>query len=292
MKIALIDKNPKTQFAIGHNYPVFTNLPSLEQDIAEYNPDWVFISIKHGMDQIRNAIKNTKAAYIYADYNYPKLPRFTIELSHMSDITVTSWKNPKLWKTLKNPHVIRRATDTNDFYPLPDVDPIYDVVFAGNNFGGKPRYKVLNFLNKHFNLYVVGNGWPSKFQQLGRKTKSYVELNQCLNMGKVTVDILNMGNPIEDGTSHYTSNRPYQNMAVGRPHLQPYVPGVSEFFEKGYLNYKSLENLEYGVNRLLEVHQTERDLIGKVQRNEIVTRHTFAHAWKYMENLIEKNLFK
>jgi len=243
-----------------------------------------------GLNCVRDAIRNTKSAYLYADYNNP-LPDFMIELSHMSDITVTSWKHPGLWKLLKNPHVIRRGTDTNLFYPLPDVEPIYDIVFVGNNFGGKPRMKVINFLHQHFNLYIVGAGWDKQFNQLGKKSKSYKHLNYLLNLGKTTVDIFNLYDIIKDGTSHYTSNRPYQNMAVGRPHIQPYVPGVGEFFEKGYLNYKSLDNLKYGINRLLEMTQSERDLIGRVQRNEIVTRHTLVHSWKYMENLIERNLF-
>ena len=291
MVVALIDKNPKTQFAIGHNYPVFTNLQSLKQDIADYAPDWVFIFIKYGMDQIREAIKNTKAAYIFADYRNP-LPEFALQLSHMSDITVTSWKQPSLWKTLKNPHVIRRATDPNKFKPLPEIKPIYDVVFAGNNVGGKPRMKVLEFLYKNFNLYIVGAGWPKKFNQLGRKTGSYVSLNKHLNEGKVTVDIFNRTDMVKEGVSYYTSNRPYQNMAVGRPHLQPYVPGVQEFFEKGYLDYKDLDQLKTQIEILLSTSQEKRDEIGRVQRNEIVTRHTYAHAWAYMENIIEKNLFK
>jgi hypothetical protein len=290
MKVALIDKNPKTQFAVGNNYPVFTGMATLSKDIEEYKPDWVFISIKHGMEQIRDAIKNTKAAYIYADYNNP-LPRFATILSSMSDITVTSWKHPELWRKLKNPHVIRRGTDTDLFFPLPDVKPIYDVVFAGNNIGGKPRLKVLNFLRQHFNLYIIGAGWDKKFNQLGQKAINYKHLNELLNLGKTTVDIFNLYDIIGDGASHYTSNRPYQNMAVGRPHIQPYVPGVEEFFKNGYLNYKSLDNLEYGINRLLEMTQSERDLIGIVQRKEIVTRHTLAHSWKYMEKLIERELF-
>ena len=290
MKIALIDKNPKTQFAIGHNHPVFTGLSSLKKDIAEYNPDWVFVSIKHGMDQIREATVNTKMAYIYADYSNP-LPLFTRQLSEMADITLTSWKQPDLWKTLKNPHVIRRATSSDKFRPLPEIKPIYDVVFAGHNYNGEPRTKVINFLNKHFNLYIVGSGWPSKFQQLGRKTKNYHELNKCLNRGKITVDIFNRRDMIKEGVSYYTSNRPYQNMAVGRPHLQPYCPGVEEFFKAGYLAYRDLNDLKTMIETLLNKPQWVRDALGNVQRNEIVTRHTYAHAWKYMENLIERNLF-
>ena len=290
MKVALIDKNPKTQFAIGHNYPVFTNLRTLEQDIKNFAPDWVFISIKHGMDIIRRAIRNTKAAYIYADYPHP-LQSFTLELSHMSNITLTSWKHPVYWQSLKNPHMVQRATSVEQFYPIPDIKPIYDVVFAGNYNGGEPRLKVLNFLHKHFNLYIIGSGWDKKFNQYGKRSENYDKLNQVLNSGKTTVDIFNSIDMLEDGATHYTSNRPYQNMAVGRPHIQPYLPGIREFFKKGYLEYKSLDNLAYGINRLLEMTQSERDLIGRVQRNEIVTRHTFAHAWKYMEKLIENNLF-
>ena len=289
MKIALIDKNPKTQFAIGHNAPVFTNLNSLKDDIAAYNPDWVFISIKTGMDQIREAIKNTKAAYIYADYRHP-LERFTIILSQMSDITLTSWKHPHLWKLLKNPHVARRGTDINQFYPIPGVEPVHDVVFGGNNAGGKPRMEVLNFLHKHFNLYIVGSGWPKKFNQLGRRV-GFKELNEILNKAKVTVGAFNMINKAKDGASYYISTRPLQNMAVGRPHISPYCPGVSEFFEHGYLDYKNLDQLKTQIEILLNTTQEKRDEIGNVQRNEIVTRHTYAHAWIYMQNVIERNLF-
>ena len=289
LKFALIDKNPKTQFAIGHNAPVFTNLNSLKDDIAAYNPDWVFISIKTGMDQIREAIKNTKAAYIYADYR-KQLPRHTIQLSQMSDRTREQC-NTYGWKALKNPHVVSRATSINQFRPLPDIEPIYDVVFAGNNFGGEPRMKVIEFLHKNFNLYIAGAGWQKKFNQLGRKTKNYEELNTILNQAKVTVDIFNRTDMVEAGVEYYTSNRIYQNMAVGRPHIAPYTSGVAEFFENGYLSYKKLDNLKYGINRLLEMHQSERDLIGRAQRREIETRHTYEHEWANMQNIVEENLF-
>jgi len=290
MNVVLIDKNPKTQFAIGHNYPVLTNMLTLTEDVKRLQPDWVFISIKHGMDQIREAIKNTKAAYIFADYRNP-LPQFALQLSHMSNITLTSWKQPELWKTLKNPHVVRRATNPNKFHPLPEIEPTYDVVFAGNNAGGKPRMKVLEFLHKNFNLYIVGAEWPKKFNQLGRKTSNYHALNKHLNEGKVTVDIFNRTNMVEEGVSYYTSNRPYQNMAVGRPHISPYCPGVSEFFEKGYLDYKDLDDLKYQIESLLRQPQWVRDALGDVQRQEIITRHTFAHVWADMEKLIEQKLF-
>jgi hypothetical protein len=290
MKIALIDKNPKTQFAIGHDHPVFTNLSSLSEDLNNYKPDWVFISIKHGMDQIRNAIKNTKAAYIYADYTDP-LPPFTIQLSQMSDITLTTWKNPKLWKHLKNPHVGKRATDSNQFYPIPEIKPIHDVVFAGNNFGGKPRMEVMEFLNKHFDLFIVGGGWPPKFKQHGRQSKSYVELNRLLNTGKITVGAFNLIDKAKTGVSYYTSNRPFQNMAIGRPHITPHSPGVEEYFEKGYLDYDNLSSLRIQIETLLLASQEQRDEIGKIQREEIVTRHNYIHAWEHMRGIIEKNLF-
>ena len=194
-------------------------------------------------------------------------------------------------ETLKNPHVVRRATDPNQFHPLPEIEPIYDVVFAGNNSGGEPRMKVMEFLHKNFNLYIVGAGWPKKFNQLGRKTSNYAGLNKHLNEGKVTVGAFNLIDKVKDGASYYTSNRPYQNMAVGRPHISPYCPGVHEFFEKGYLDYKDLDQLKTQIEILLSTSQEKRDEIGRVQRNEIVTRHTYAHAWKYMEEIIEKNLF-
>jgi len=289
MKVVLINKNPKSQFAQGNNHPVFTGLHTLSQDIHNYNPDWVFISMKHGMDQVREAIKNTKAAYLYADYRNP-LPKFTIEFSKMANITLTSWKHPKLWKTLKNPHVVMRATDPTEFFPIPEIKPEYDVVFGGNNFGGDPRMKVMNFLNKHFNLFIIGAGWPSKFNSSG-KARSYIHLNRTLNKGKVTVGAFNLIDKFKDGTSYYTSNRPYQNMAVGRPHLSPHCPGVSEFFKNGYMEYMNLGHLKELVELLLNMTQKERDKIGKIQRKEIVENHTYKHGWEYMEKVVKENLF-
>lgn len=176
------------------------------------------------------------------------------------------------------------------FHPIPKIEPIHDVVFAGNNIGGKPRMKVIEFLHKNCNLYIIGAGWPKKFNQLGRKT-GFVELNRLLNSAKVTVDIFNLYDIVAEGTSHYTSNRPYQNMAVSRPHIQPYCSGVEEFFEHGYLNYKSLDHLKTQIEILLNISQKKRDEIGSIQRKEIVTRHTYAHAWANMEKIIEKDLF-
>jgi len=243
------------------------------------------------MDQIKEAIKNTKAAYLFADYRDP-LPFFVTQFSHISNITLTSWRHKKLWTALKNPHVIRRATNPDLFKPLPDVKPIYDVVFAGNNVGGEPRMKVLEFLHKHFNLFIVGAGWPKKFNIHGKKTKNYIQLNNILNKGKVTVDIFNRTDMAAAGVEYYTSNRVYQNMAVGRPHYSPYCSGVSEFFENGYMEYHDLNHLKKMIELMLGMPQSFRDQIGQTQRQEIVTRHTYAHGWKYMQDLVERNLFK
>lgn len=288
MKVVLIDKNPKTQFRVGHNYPVLTSMPTLAEDLKSLRPDWVFISRKDGMDQVREAIQGYKSAYFYGDYRNP-LPQHALQFSRMCDITLTTWKCPVVWKTLKNPHVVRMGTKVEFFHLIPEIEPIYDVAFGGSNFGGDPRMKVLEFLHKNFNLYVVGNGWPANWNTV--KRQNLIKLNRHLQKAKITVGVFNRTDMAAQNIEYYTSNRLYQNMAIGRPHIAPTCIGVASFFEAGYIEYRDLEELGLLIKHILKMPQEQRDFIGEVQRNEIVSHHTHAHSWAMMQKVVEDNLF-
>ena len=285
MEVAIIDRNPETQFAIGNNYPVITG--SLVQEVAKYKPDWVFVSRKDGFDEVRKAIKGIKAAAFYGDYRNPP-PQHAVIMSHMCDITLINWKSP-VWKYFKNPHVVTQGTSVKVFKPLPQAHISYDVAFGGNNYGGIPRQKVLEFLHKNFKLLVIGNGWPKNWNVIDRK--GFIGLNRHLNTAKITVGAYNWTDYQKENVEFGTSNRTYQNMAVGRPHSAPYSKGIRSIFKHGYLDYKNLDDLGNKVVKLLSMTQEARDHIGQIQRNEIASRHTYAHTWQKIQKIVEENLF-
>jgi spore maturation protein CgeB len=133
-------------------------------------------------------------------------------------------------------------------------------------------------IEKGYDLKVVGDGWPKDINAMPRQ--GFVELNKTINQAKLTV-----------GISHfidvpgYTSNRLYQCMATGVPHIAWHSPKVAKIFKHGYTSVKSYDELDEKIELYLESN-VRRGFAGNCQHGEIYNRHTIYHAWNRIEDIL------
>jgi spore maturation protein CgeB len=290
-KLAIIDKNPKAHLsqwkAAKEPKKFFHNDNSLVIDIKKYNPNIIFINKGHTFTNIPQAIKDFKSVYFYGDYYIP-LPTYVKEFAAICDAVILTNKDPTAKWSLKNTKAsiffASQGTDIEIFKPI-NTEKKYDIVFGGNYLGSKfpgstRRLELVRHLiKKNYNLKVVGDGWPKDINALPRQ--GFIEYNKIINSARITV-----------GISHfidvpwYTSNRLYQMMATGVPHIAWYSPDVKKLFKNGYIEIETYNELDELIDYFLANKQA-RNTAGEKQRKEIVNRHTIFHFWQRIENILQ-----
>ena len=176
--------------------------------------------------------------------------------------------------------------DTDVFKPLPDEDKKYEILFGGSFFRDafpKDRIRLIRHLkDKGYNIQVVGDGWPEDIEAIPRK--GVIEYNRMMNQSRVTIGMSHFND-----VAYYTSNRLYQAMATGVPHISWHAPFIADRFEEGYLEVKSYDEIKKILDFLLS-SEFWRKTVGNCQHREILNNHTLLHAWQRMKAIIKDNL--
>lgn len=290
-KLAIIDKNPNAHLTQWRAAPepkkFFHNPRTLANDVRKYNPDYIFINKGNTfpLEEIQAAIWGYRSVYFYGDY-YRPIPNYVMELAKICSAVVLTNKDKGLWGSLGNDRIyfVSQGADTEIFKPV-KLNTKYAVVFPGNYYGTKflgsdIRLKLVRWIQKAgYNFLAVGNGWPEDVNSIPRQPVH--KLNTIINQSKITV-----------GMSHfvdvpcYTSNRLYQCMATGVPHIAWYSPGVKDLFSQGYREVNSYSELHELMLGLL-LNGKARLEMGTAQYSEIHLHHTIFHVWENIEKIME-----
>ena len=293
MKLAIIDKNPDARFTQWRAAPnpkkFFHRDSTLVQDIKNYNPNVIFINKAASFTNIIKAIKNYKSAYFYGDW-YQPIANYVKLHAKAADVVLFTNNDPAIRYELKmlgqkNVHFVSQGVDIELFKPL-HVDKKYDIVFPGNYFGTKfcgselRLNLVRHLIDSNYNVTVIGDGWPKDINALPRQ--GVIKLNKTLNQARVSVGISHFVDvPL------YTSNRLYQCMATGTPHISWHSPKIKSLFKLGYLEVSSYKELDENLEELL-ASRAKRKFVGAVQVSEIKQRHTIFHAWNRIQKILER----
>ena len=293
-KLAIIDKNKNAHLSQWKAAPdpkkFFSTDNAVMSSLDAYNPDIVFINKGNMFTGILPVIKKYKSVYFYGDY-YTPIPAYVYKYAKICTAVIFTNKDQGLWKSIrtqcdqKNIFFVPLGTDTDIFKPLKTIDKIYDIVFGGNYLGpsfcgSKLRLDLVeHLLEKGYNLQVVGNGWPAHIN--AKPFQSHPELNFTINQAKLTVGISHFIN-----VPYYTSNRLFQFMATGVPHITWYSPKVKDLFLFGYKDVNSYEELDKTIDDLFN-NNSYRIYLGNEQLWEIRDRHTIYNAWDKIEKIME-----
>jgi len=295
-KIAFLNQNKQGsqgQFSVYHGPKQFFNHDNLE-DIETFDPDIIFIQKGNGFNLkiLQTFFKDRKTVHWYGDYRKP-FEEFTEQLIQMCDLNLFTWREPSVFEEIKRKYnkdilFVTQGMNPEMFYPMKDIEKIYDVSFAGNYYGrdfgeSHVRIEMIEYLRGHdINLCVAGQGYPKDFDTIGRK--GYDKLNKIYNQSKVTIGLSNADFKSR-GVEYATSDRLWHCMAVGVPHINYRCLKIEELFDDGYLQADSFEEMKDMILALLDDPQ-ERDRIGRIQREQILKYNTHEKAWQRIENII------
>lgn len=234
-----------------------------------------------------NLLKSIKKPIIffYGDYRSPILSE-TYNFMSMSKVVLLTWYRKDIYSKY-NVFTVRQGVNPNVWCPIEGYEEKYDIVFSGSNYNSNIRMDIIDNLHRDFKLFVVGNGWPSYINSTSKKSPAGT--NKFLNSGKVNVGIFNRQD--NSDVKFLTSNRLYQGMACGKPHIGPRTIGLPTYFREidYYMDYSDYSDLKTKINILLKNYRL-RKRAGEAQRAAIIREHTVWHAWKRMETIIEANI--
>jgi spore maturation protein CgeB len=197
-------------------------------------------------------------------------------------------KEREFWKQLDNKNIffVSQGVDTDIFKPV-CTKKEYDIVFAANYLGTKflgsdIRLEFARHIKAMgYETLIVGNGWPDDVGTVPRQGMH--DINMTMNKSKITVGMSHFVD-----VPYYTSNRLYQAMATGVPHVAWHSPGVDKIFNQGYIkNINSYERFDHVVKKLLENVELRLN-IGMKQFFEIKNHHTIFHFWEKVEAILER----
>lgn len=294
LKVLFLHRNPqfhRTQFGVESDTceklycSVYNEAMSI---VKRHKPDCIFVNKQFHRDTIKLITEyGCPMIYFYGDYREPILEETHIFM-RMAKAVFLTWHRKDIYKTY-NAHLTRQGVDAQLWKPLDNVEEEFDVVFTGGHYKRDVRTNIMSALNRDFNLLVVGQGWGGTEFKNWEKKCPPANSNYHLNRGKVNIGTFS----IQDISylTYYTSNRLYQGMASGKPHIGPRTPRLEEFFrdEDGYQDYASYEELKYKINTFLN-NPNLRKLTGAAQREAILRENTVWHAWKRMEKIIINEL--
>lgn len=326
MKIAFIDKNKnadKGQFRVCNKEKAFFSIESdLVKEVNAFNPSVIFISKgdKFSIKQLKKVTKGRISAFFYGDYRGDQLPTYARELALHCNIVFFTWWNRKIYDDLntngqKFIFRIQQGTDENIFKPIKELHkdtPDFAVTFAGayipessrrilmeKEFGNSNHLfddvlplaefrkelmiKLMEIYGKRFCL--VGPGWEKDVftnATLYPKRYSWNALNTFYNRSACSFGI----NHYTD-VPYYTSNRLYQGMAAGVPHISWRCPKLEEIIPNNALaEVSSIEELLSAIKVFNENKQV-RDRKARIQRETVLQNFTLEHAWGRMEEIIK-----
>lgn len=292
MKIAFLMRTKygdRTQFGVPSSTCAkmfFWNPHSAIREVQAFDPDVLFVNKQYHMPVIKELVKKYPLIYFYGDYRNP-LPEMVKAFMKMAKLNFFTWRNEALYKNYGNIVHVTQGVNPDIWKTHKGQEVKYDVAFSGSYYGTTLRINTLRLLDTHYNLLIVGDGWPKDLKSIskkrGRSTPKY------MSQAKVTVGIYNRTNFGDYGkhyVSGYTSNRLYQGFALDSPHINPYCMGLSNVIPQGLLQWTGESELIDLVHTFINNDKFAK-MMGAKQRSGLLMYHTVLHAWKRMERDIK-----
>lgn len=294
IKVLMLSKNPKfneTQHGVHSDTceKLYCHNPGLAlKRVKKHKPDCIFVSKQYDLETIRTIITyGCPLMYFYGDYRVPILDTTHFFMKRARAVMLT-WKRPDIYK-MYNCYLTRQGVNADIWKPLENVMEDYDVVFTGGNYGRAIRLDIIKRLREDFKILLVGPNWHE--YPYFRPKSPFPDSNFYLNQGSVNIGTFSVGDFSD--LMYYTSNRMYQGMASGKPHIAVKTPRLASCFEPEdhFLQYpaRDYDALKKIIIELLN-DKPLRVKIGKAQRAAILRDNTIWHAWQRMEKVIRENL--
>lgn len=161
--------------------------------------------------------------------------------------------------------ILPLGVDPNLHKPIPEIAPIYDIGFIGNDTYPERRY-LLDRLERKFNLMRTNTPPGLPYSEALAKCK--LTFNRSLDRD------VNM--------------RWFEAMASGRLLLSDYLPQQALYADDGvhYVSYTDWTDLEAKVEYYL-THDEEREKIGKAGQEHVHANHTYRHR---LEQILKDTL--
>jgi GT2 family glycosyltransferase/spore maturation protein CgeB len=169
--------------------------------------------------------------------------------------------------------VLEQATDPWVMHPEPRSELAHELVYVANS-RGVLRAVAAELQRTKRDLAIWGSGWEGLIDT-ARVVGEHVPNSELRHVYGSAGIVLN--DHWEDMREHgYISNRIYDALACGAVVLSDDVPGLSERFGDAVAVYRSPEELNESIERLLaDPAQLRRR--GELGRAAVLAEHTFAH---------------
>lgn len=167
--------------------------------------------------------------------------------------------------------VLQQATDPDVFFPDPDPEFEYDLVFVGNS--RKVERRILrDLLPTNHNLAVWGSNWEGLIDDK-YVVDTYLP-NQQVRKAYSTASIV-LNDHWDDMREHgFISNRIYDALACGALVISDHLPEIEQVFGDAVVTYETPEELKRLVDYYLSSPR-ERAEKGRRGRELVLEQHTF-----------------
>lgn len=263
------------------------------------NYDIIFINKAELIDpniitQIKVHCPDTLIIYWYGDQRGIAVPEFA-KLGAVADIMLVSNSDKNQFEQYKKLGVKKimahhTGTDTDVFKPIQAIQQTeehYDAIFLGSNYNVRfpesiTRKKMIKRINNNFKLIVYGNNWPNYLARGGLVYKDAYAV--AVSNAKITLGI-NAYNNING----YTSNRMWNCLACGKPHLACYYDGIENMFEnwKHLIWFKDSDEALKIIKKLLK-DKKMREEIGMNGRQYVVNKHSYLCRAEEIKNIYKE----
>jgi spore maturation protein CgeB len=256
----------------------------IDEIVHDYKPDIVFINNGNGIktstiDNIKKDMVKTKIFLWYGDQRGGAIESVA-KIGAACDALLLNNHHRSQWNDyyklgVKKIYEHHSASDTSIFAPITtENDECYDVAFFGGNYGTKfpeseNRLKLIKRLHNKFNLIVYGLNWPNYFNRGGRVYREH--FSKAVARAKITIGINAFNN-----IAGYTSNRAWNCMACGKPHVMWYYLDAESMFKNwdNVIWFKDIDDSVKIIKELINDKDT-RTSIGDSGRKHIIENHTY-----------------
>jgi spore maturation protein CgeB len=242
---ALDYRKHKNESALGND--IFSLVTTFKPDIIFINKGETIPALL--IKRINDLYGNIKI-YLFNGDQRGKIQQEVLNIGKLCDAILINNNDMNQWNQyykfgIRKIVEYHTASNVNVFKNLGNINPKYDFVFVGGEYGNsfplsKFRYNVVKELSLRFNVAVAGNINWNKLKSIKFVDKKYD--NDFVNFVNDSKFII--GISAFDKIRNYTSNRTWNSMACGIPFFCHRYEGIDSFF-KNMDNIIIFDNLEH-----------------------------------------------
>jgi len=261
--------------------------------VMKFSPDIVFINKgERFVPLFIQKIKKQNDSIFIAVFNGDQrgtTQDSAVLLGSVSDVLLLNNCDEKQW----NEYYVRgvkkiieyyTAADIATYYSMNNVQKRYDIVFIGGDYKDKfPlsefRRDVIRVLSKKYSVAIAGSdSWRylAKVHYVGRKYN--LDFTNLVNLSRFSLGINAFNN-----ITNYTSNRTWNSMACGVPHICHRFKGCESFF-RDKIDILYFNDISDIIDIMEKLDKNEAIKIGLNGMDVIRHRHTYDNR---TEELIE-----